>query len=737
MRRKKIIKGITVAIGLVLLLWLFCLPAQLFNETPYSTVVVDKNGELLGARVADDSQWRFPPRDTLPEKFVRAVIEYEDRSFYSHFGVSLRGIARAVKQNISNDRIVSGGSTITMQTIRLHRRGQRTFIEKFIEMFMATRLEWRYTKDEILRMYASHAPFGGNVVGIDAAMWRYLGNNGNDMSWAEAATLAVLQNAPSTIHLTKNRDRLLSKRNRLLKRLFDKGEITANEYELSIEEPLIGQPYPMPQIAPHLVEFHNRIAHGRLTQTDIEMSLQKRLESLTAHWRTEHALAGINDLAAIVTEVSTGNIIAYCGNADIEADRPGKWVDIASAPRSSGSILKPLLYCAAMQEGIILEHSILPDIPTDFGGFAPKNFDGSFSGVIGARNALALSLNVPNVWLLKEFGVSRFASLLQKCGLSTLTRSADTYGLSLILGGAEVSLRDVVSCYAKTARYDTNFPLSDSVAIYSMFNAMREVNRPDQLDWSRVSSAQNIAWKTGTSYGARDGWAIGVTPKYVVGVWVGNADGSGVADLTGARTAGPIMFDIFNMLPSCKWFDAPKGKVEKVCVYSGMLAGKYCAETTTQTVSKNASKSKRCSYCTQIPVSIDGQRRVLDASEPSIMTSYFQLPPINKHYYKLNHAEYVEPPAVLDADESNLKFIYPTNGAVILLPRKTDGTQSELICKAAHNNPSVELFWHLDKNFIGSTTDIHQIQISPIPGVHKLTIYDNIGLTQTIEIVIK
>lgn len=737
MRRKRIFIGIAVATGLLFLLWLFCLPTQLFCETPYSTVVIDKNGELLGARVADDGQWRFPPCDSLPEKFARAVIEYEDRSFYSHYGISLRGIGRAIKQNCSNGRIVSGGSTITMQTIRLHRRGRRTFIEKFIEMFMATRLEWRYSKYEILKLYASHAPFGGNVVGIDAALWRYLGNNGNDMSWAEAATLAVLQNAPSTIHLSKNRDRLLSKRNRLLKRLFDKGEISADEYELSIEEPLIGRPYPMPQIAPHLVEFYNQTAHGKLTQTAIELSLQKRLESLTAHWRMELALSGINDIAAVVTEVSTGNVVAYCGNADITADRTGKWVDIASSPRSSGSILKPLLYCAAMQEGIILENTILPDIPTDFGGFAPKNFDGSYSGVIGARSALALSLNVPNVWLLKEFGVSRFASLLQKCGLSTLTRSADTYGLSLILGGAEVSLRDVVSCYAKIARYDKQFPINDSVAIYSMFNAMREVNRPDKLDWSRVSSVQNIAWKTGTSYGARDGWAIGVTTRYVVGVWVGNADGSGVADLTGARTAGPVMFDIFNMLPSSEWFETPVGKSEKICTHSGMLAGKYCAETTTRIVSKNALKSKRCSYCTQIPVSMDGQRRVSDATEPSVMTSYFQLPPVHKHYYKQNHAEYVEPPAIVDADQSNLKFIYPTNGSVILLPRKADGTQSELICKAAHINPNIELFWHLDNNFIGSTTDIHQIQMAPSSGVHKLTIFDKMGLKQTIEIIIK
>lgn len=738
MKRKSIVRRIiATATALLAVLWLVCLPAQLFDSTPYSTVVVDKNGDLLGARVADDGQWRFPPCDSLPEKFSRAVIEYEDRTFYSHCGVSLRGIVRAVKQNVSNGRIVSGGSTITMQTIRLHRRGPRTFMEKFIEMFMATRLEWRYSKDDILKIYASHAPFGGNVVGIDAAVWRYLGNNGNDMSWAEAATLAVLQNAPSTIHLSKNRDGLLAKRNRLLKRLFDKGEITADEYELSIEERLIGKPRPMPQIAPHLVEFYNRTAHGRFTQTDIEISLQKRLEALTSHWRKELAMSGINDLSAIVVEVATGNIVAYCGNADINADRAGKWVDIAASPRSSGSILKPLLYCAAMQEGIVLENTILPDIPTDFGGFAPKNFDNNFAGVVEARSALALSLNVPNVWLLKEYGVAKFAALLQKCGLSTLTRSPDAYGLSLILGGAEVSLKDIVGCYARLARFDSHFPLNDSVAIYSMLNAMREVNRPDQLDWSRVTSAQNVAWKTGTSYGARDGWAIGVTSKYAVGVWVGNADGSGVADLTGARTAGPIMFDIFNILPSGGWFEAPGGNKERICVHSGMLAGKYCARTSIQTVPKKAANSKRCSYCAQIPISADGQRRVVDAAEPAVMTSCFLLPPVHKHYYKLCHADYIEPPATLEANANSLKIIYPSDGAVLLLPRKPDGSQSELICKAVHNNPSSELFWHLDNNFIGSTADIHQIRIAPTPGVHKLTVYDNTGLKQSVEIIIK
>lgn len=737
MRRNRFKIIMAISAGVILLIWLFCLPTRLFDNTLYSTVVTAKNGELLGARVADDGQWRFPPSESLPDKFVKAVIEYEDRTFYSHFGVSLRGIGRALWQNISNRRIVSGGSTITMQTIRLHRQGNRNVLEKIIEMFMATRLESRYSKNEILKMYASHAPFGGNVVGINAAVWRYLGNNGNEMSWAEAATLAVLQNAPSSIHLSKNREKLLSKRNRLLKRLYEKKELTEDEYELAVEEPLIWKPYNMPQIAPHYVESLNKTCHGRHIKTTIDYSLQKRLECLCSHWRSDLSLSGINDLSAIIVEVESNQIVAYCGNADMSSERAGKWVDVANAPRSSGSILKPLLYCASIQEGLILENTILPDIPTDFGGFVPKNFDGNYSGVVDAKNALTLSLNIPNVWLLKEYGVSRFASLLQKCGLSTITKSPDKYGLSLILGGAEVSLRDIVNCYANLAKFNKDFPLNDSIAIYSMLDAMREVNRPDQLDWSRVGSVQNIAWKTGTSYGARDGWAIGITPKYVVGVWVGNADGRGVADLTGARTAGPVMFDIFNLLPICNWFKAPHGKEVKICTHSGHRASKYCKNTRIERITKNGVKSKECPYCTEIPVSVDGLRRVVDASEPVVMKSFFQLPPVYKYYYTQTHADYIEPPINLQDPESNLKFIYPADGAVISLPRRVDNSQSQLICKAAHSNPNAELFWHLDNNYIGSTKDIHQVQITPSIGVHKLTIYDNLGTTKSIEIVIK
>lgn len=719
------------------MVWLFCLPYNLFKNIPYSTVVNAKTGELLGARIADDGQWRFPPCDSIPEKFKRALIEYEDRSFYSHFGISIKGLGRATWQNITNGKVVSGGSTITMQTIRLHRRGKRNIIEKMIEMFMATRMEFTYSKEQILRMYVSHAPFGGNIVGIDAALWKCLGNEGNEMSWAEAATLAVLQNAPSSVHLSKNRDKLLEKRNRLLKRLFENGELDEDEYSMAIEEPLIVTPNPMPQIAPHLVEHLNKTAHGKKSETQIDFSLQKRLEAISTYWRNELSLSGVNDLSIVISDVETGNIIGYCGNADINSERSGNWVDIARAPRSSGSILKPLLYCAALQEGIILPNTILPDIPTDFGGFFPKNFDGQYAGVVDAKSALALSLNIPNVWLLKEFGVSRFASILQKCGMTTLTRPADQYGLSLILGGAEVTLVDVVNCYSNLARYNPDFPLNDSIAIYSMLEAMRDVNRPDQMDYSRISSLQNIAWKTGTSYGARDGWAIGVTPKYVVGVWVGNADGSGVADLTGARTAGPIMFDIFNLLPNSGWFQSPLGQEKRVCRYSGHLAGKDCDETFLQKVPSQAVKSKRCAYCTKLPVTLDGLRKVVDAAEPFIMKSYFLLPPVHKYYFKQNHADFEEPPILQNENSSEIRFIYPSNGAVIYLPCTSEGNKSEIICKVAHNDSNTELFWHLDHKFVGSTSDIHQLRIQPSPGYHILSVMDNFGNKNTIEIVVK
>lgn len=748
MKRKNLRYGV-IAAGAILLLWLFCLPRNLFKGVPYSTVVVDRHGELLGARVADDGQWRFPPCDSLPEKFVKALIEFEDHRFYSHCGVSIRAIGRAIMQNFRNGRVVSGGSTISMQVIRLSQQKPRTLWQKIVEMFMATRLELRYSKEEILKMYASHAPFGGNVVGIDAALWRYMGDDGAELSWAEAATLAVLQNAPSLIHLDKNRDALLVKRNRLLARLHENGDISTDDYELAIEEPLIGKPYPMPQYAPHLVEWYHKCEHGKHSQTNVDLALQRRVEEITNRWSRELRLSGIRDISAVITEVASGEVVAYVGNSDMSYEREGKWVDVARAPRSSGSILKPLLYAAALQEGTILPSQLLCDVPTNFGGFSPKNFDGSYAGAIQADKALAQSLNIPSVHLLREFGTMRFAQKLKDCGLTSLTRPSEKYGLSLVLGGAEVRLVEIVSCYARMAAcyadstaYNT-FPLRDRIALDATFDAMREVNRPDQLDWRRVSSVQNVAWKTGTSYGSRDAWAVGVTPKYVVGVWAGNADGSSAPELTGARIAGPILFDLVGVLPFAEWFDEPKavcGVKMTICRHSGHLAGRFCADTTSVVLPKNAVKSKHCPYCCEVAVSLDGSRRVADRSEPTEMRSYFVLHPHMEYYYAKAHQEYIPLPPLKEVAPNAsqmMHIIYPSPNSAMSLSKQMDGSMGYLICKVAHTDGDAEIFWHIDNDYLGSTTDIHHMKIQPSAGYHRLTIVDNYGNSETIPIIIK
>lgn len=269
--------GMFAAAGGILLLWLFCLPRELFEDVAYSTVVTDRSGELLGARVADDGQWRFPPCDTLPEKFVRTLVEFEDRTFYRHAGVSLRALGRAAWQNLRNGHVVSGGSTLSMQVIRLSRRRPRTLWQKAVEIFMATRLEWHYSKEEILRLYASHAPFGGNVVGIDAALWRYLGDDGAEFTWAEAATLAVPFGHPP-----RQKSRCAARQAQPPAGTPEgEGELSDEDYVLAVGEPLIGVPYPMPQYATHLVEQYDRTAHGRRTATRIDLPLQRRVEELT------------------------------------------------------------------------------------------------------------------------------------------------------------------------------------------------------------------------------------------------------------------------------------------------------------------------------------------------------------------------------------------------------------------------------------------------------------------------
>ncbi|MBR4756428.1 MAG: transglycosylase domain-containing protein, partial [Bacteroidales bacterium] len=368
---RKIRTIVTGGIAAALLVtYLLCLPRDLFKGTSYSTVVEDRNGELLGARIANDGQWRFPPVDSVPGKFQTAIIEFEDRWFALHHGVNPVSILRAAWGNLKAGHVTSGGSTITMQVIRMSRGRERNIRQKLIEAILATRLELRCSKQEILCLYASHAPFGGNVVGLEAASWRYFGKPPEELSWGETATLAVLPNSPAGIHPGKNREKLAGKRNRLLQLLFDKGHLDSLELELAVEEPLPVNPVALPRDARHLVEYYCKTAPGQRTRTTVDIHLQRLVQATADRWNEEFASRGIEDLAAVVQDVRSGDILAYIGNATPDRSRPGSDVDILRSPRSTGSILKPLLYCSLLQEGEILPKTLLPDIPINLEGFS-------------------------------------------------------------------------------------------------------------------------------------------------------------------------------------------------------------------------------------------------------------------------------------------------------------------------------------------------------------------------------
>ena len=735
--------------------YIFCLPRHLFH-VPYSTVVTDRNEELLGARIASDGQWRFPPRNTTPEKIKECLITFEDKHFYHHWGVNPFAIGRAFYQNVKNKRIVSGGSTLTMQTIRLARNESRTFREKLIEMIWATRLEFRASKEEILSMYISHAPFGGNVVGLDAAAWRYFGHSADNLSWAESAMLAVLPNAPAMIHLSKGRKTLLDKRNRLLKQLLEKKTIDSSTYELAISEPLPDEPHALPQIAPYLVSRFYQERNGEYSRSTINKGIQTQVEDLAERWSNEFGRSDIRNLAILVIDIPSNQVVAYCGNVHFDRKQGGNQVDVIQAPRSTGSILKPFLYYAMLQEGSLLPDMLLPDVPVNINGFTPQNFSMQFEGAVPASEALARSLNIPAVTMLQRYGVPKFHSFLQQIGLKTINRSSSHYGLSLILGGAEATLWDVTNAYAMMGRSLLQLPqrscslllptsrITESTdpfqpgAVWQTFDALKEVNRPEEIDWKSIPSMQTIAWKTGTSYGFRDAWAVGVTPRYAVGVWVGNATGEGKPGLVGAQTAGPVLFDIFNLLPSSSWFTRPAGIfVEaEVCRKSGHLKGRFCDKTDTLLVLPAGLRTEACPYHHLVTLSADESQRIYENcanTEPTLRKSWFTLPPVWEWYYKQHHPEYKPlPPFKAGCGEDTfqpMQFIYPPMNARIKLPKQLDGSKGFLTVELAHNNPNATVFWHLDETYQAQTQDFHKISLQPAAGKHSLTAVDGEGNT--------
>lgn len=745
-------------------------PMPEFNS-PLSTVVEAEDGTLLGARIADDGQWRFPGSGAVPEKFEKSILAFEDRYFYYHPGINPVSIFRAITGNIKAGRIISGGSTITMQVARISRGNKaRTYTEKSIEILSALKLELFHSKKKILELYADNAPFGGNTVGLEAAAWRYLGKSASSITWGEAAALAVLPNSPSLVFPGKNQEILKKRRDDLLRRLYARNNFDSLTLVLSIDEPVPGEPKTLPSKAPHLTDYYYLNNRGISVRTTLNASLQERsTEIINAHQKNLAANYIFNS-ACIIIQVETGNVLAYVGNSTNEnSGLHGGNVDIIRSLRSTGSILKPFLYAGMQQSGDILPNSLIADIPTRFPGFSPKNFDQGYSGAVSAGSALSQSLNIPAVKMLQKYNPERLLTLLHKTGFSTLNKPADYYGLSLILGGGETSLWELTGAYASLSRVLKNYlreqkyyredyhppvlslgselipiktedqdpPISAS-AIWLTYEALQKVNRPEsEAGWQYFSSSPDLAWKTGTSYGFRDGWAVGTTPDYVIGVWTGNADGEGRPGLTGITAASPILFDLFNLTERGSWFERPAKDLTmiRVCSKSGFRAGTDCHETIEIQANINGLRSEVCPYHQIVHLNKPGTLQVnadCVARQEIRNVPWFVLPPAMEYYYRQKHPEYKPLPPVAEGCKLNktipvMEFIYPTSGIKIFIPRDQTGNQTRVITEVAHRNPSKKIFWHLDETYMGTTRHLHQLEIVTSPGNHTLTAVDEDG----------
>jgi penicillin-binding protein 1C len=764
----KKLRIILIAAG-VLLTPVLLSPLPKFKN-PLSTVAEARDGSLLGARIADDGQWRFASPDSVPVKFEKALLTFEDKWFYYHPGINPVSIARALISNIRKGKVVSGGSTITMQVARIAGGIRaRTYGRKFIEMLSALKLELFRSKKQILKLYASNAPFGGNTVGLEAASWRYMGKSSSALTWAEAASLAILPNSPGLIFPGKNQQSLKTKRDDLLRKLYNENYFDSLTLILSLDEPVPGEPEALPVKAPHLTDYFFLNKKGTTVRTTIDPVLQERSSGIINSHQQELAMNHIFNSACIIVEVETGNVLAYVGNSSIEgSEKHGGNVDIIRSLRSTGSILKPFLYSAMQESGDILPNTLVADIPTRFPGFSPKNFDQQFSGAVAAGSALSQSLNIPAVKMLQKYNPERFLELLRKIGFTTFSKPAEHYGLSLILGGGETSLFELTGAYAsmsralndylRTGTYRTGIyhppvlimekedttrtedpapPLSAS-AIWLTYEALQKVNRPEtESGWQYFSSSPDIAWKTGTSYGFRDGWAAGTTPRYVIGVWTGNADGEGRPGLTGITAAAPILFDLVNLMEAGPWFKRPDQDLTMitVCAKSGYRAGPDCPETTDIQAAVNGLRSEVCPYHRIIHLDHSGRYQVTsDCESPADIRNvqWFVLPPAMEYFYRQKHPEYRLLPPVARGCTSDrtipvMEFIYPVQGIKIFIPRDQSGMQTRVIAEIAHRNPSKKIFWHLDQTYISATKQIHQIEITAKSGTHVITAVDEDG----------
>ena len=754
----KIIKSVLAGIVLFILMDLvFPIP----DNKEFSKEIRAEDGALLTAYLTKEDKWRLKTNlEDVSQELIKAIIEKEDKWFYWHPGINPYSIIRTLIRNIASGNVEAGASTITMQVARMIEPKKRNYSNKLVEIFRALQLEIIYSKEEILELYLSLLPFGGNIEGVKSASYIYFNRPPDKLSLAQSIMLAVIPNDPNTLRLDRSNNIIENKRNFWIRKFKSEGVFSVSDLNDAIQEPVEKNRFPIPVLAPHFCYYVKENFIGNILNTTLNLSTQQIAENILLRHVKQVYYKAISNGSVIVIDNKTSSVVAYCGSVDYNDDGSFGQVNGITAIRSPGSTLKAALYAYAFDEGLLTPKKMIADIPTDFHGYQPENYDLKFYGNVSAEFALVNSLNIPAVKLLEEIRASNFISFLENCGFDQIKKQKNKLGLSLILGGCGTNLQQLTNLFTAFARKGNYFPLrflkseiefnykqifSESSA-YLIASILSGIDRTDIADLSNYSKLPKFAWKTGTSYGKRDAWAIGFNPNYTIGVWMGNFNGVGSPSLSGAETAVPVLFDLFNAIDynsDVKWFSEPEELYKRsVCVESGLIPSQYCSNITTDFAIKKHSNNNVCDIHKPIYVSNDEQIQYCTGCLPSSGYKKVVYPvydPELSFWLVQNKSDYKTPPEHNPLCESRFtsegpKILSPTEDYEYLLEKNSE---QEIMLLAASDSRVKIHYWYVNDVFIKKCQPGEKVFIKPMKKELKITCLDDHGRDNNINVSIK
>ncbi|MFL5739245.1 MAG: penicillin-binding protein 1C [Flavisolibacter sp.] len=753
---------VIVAASVFLLFLILNLVFPLPDRINYSVTITDSRGDIINAFLTSDQKWRLKAELSEISPLLRkTIVAKEDKYFYQHPGVNFISVGRAAVMNVLHLRRTSGASTITMQVARALEHRKRNVFSKLIEMFRAFQLECKYSKEEILQMYLNLVPYGGNIEGVKAASILYFKKNPDHLSLAEITALSIIPNRPSTLVLGASNNYILSERNRWLRQFAEDGVFTKKEIEDALAEPLNASRGSFPHLAPHLSNKLKNISSSSSVRTNIVLNTQLKLEKLIEDYVRALRLQNIRNAAVMVIDNKTHKVISYLGSAGFADTTDGGQVNGAAALREPGSTLKPLLYGLCIDDGLLTPKAIINDVPVNYSGYAPENYDQKFNGYVSVEYALEHSLNIPAVKSLQQLGKDKMVNKLIACDFRQIKKDQGKLGLSLILGGCGATLEELTglfSAFANNGIYvRPQFTDNDSslktvevlspAADFMVTEILSKINRPDfPLNWTATEHMPKIAWKTGTSYGRRDAWSIGYNKNYTVGVWVGNFSGAGVPELSGANTATPLLFKIFNTIDydnSADWYEPPTDcTLRQVCSESGLPPGPNCSNLVTDYFIPLVSTTQLCHHLEEIKVSPDSSISYCEACAPAtgyIRKLYRRVSPEMQDYFNRNGIPYQKvPPHNPDCERifagEGPRISSPLNNNEYYINTK-DPEPIQL--KATTATDVKKIYWYINDQFYKAAPSGEKQFFIPAEGPVKISCTDDKGRNRNIHIMVR